>query len=154
VVTANDVLSGRVTVGRRVIIIGAGEVGCETADYAAERGARQITVVEMLRNVAYEMVPWSKEFLLERLDARGGRILTSAKVKEILEDGVVFTRDGQDESIRGVDRVVLALGARPVSDLAEALKDRAVEVHVIGDARSPRRAIEAIHEGFEVASTI
>ncbi len=154
VVTAHDVLCGKATVGRRVVIIGAGEVGCETADFAGERGARQITVIEMLETVASDMVPWNKEFLLERLKGHGVSILTSAKVKEILDDGVVFTRNGDDEYIRGMDRVVLAMGAISVDDLSEQVKDKVDEVYVIGDAKNPRRAIEAIHEGFEIARKI
>jgi 2,4-dienoyl-CoA reductase-like NADH-dependent reductase (Old Yellow Enzyme family)/thioredoxin reductase len=154
VVTANDVLCGKAMIGDKVVIVGAGEVGCETADYAGERGAKQITILEMLEDVAPDMVPWSKEFLLERLKGHGVSILMSAKVKEILDDGVVFTRNGNDESIRGVDTVVLALGARPVDDLSGRLKDKVAEVYVIGDAKEPRRAIEAIHEAFEVARQI
>lgn len=154
VVTANDVLRGKCTVGKRVIVIGAGEVGCETADYAGERGAKQITIVEMLNDVATEMVPWSKEFLLERLKGYGVNILTSATVTEILDDGVVFTRNGNRESIRGVDRVILAMGARPVDHLSERVKDKVAEVYLIGDAKKPRRALDAIHEAYEVARRI
>jgi NADPH-dependent 2,4-dienoyl-CoA reductase/sulfur reductase-like enzyme len=60
-----------------------------------ERGARQITVVEMLEDVALDMLPWSKEFLMERLSGYGVNILTSTKVKEVLDDGGVFTRNGK-----------------------------------------------------------
>jgi NADPH-dependent 2,4-dienoyl-CoA reductase/sulfur reductase-like enzyme len=154
VVTANDVLCGKTTVRGKIVIIGAGEVGCETADYAGERGAGHVTIVEMLENVASDMVPWNKEFLLERLKGHGVNILTSATVTEILDDGVVFTRNGTTESIRGVVKVVLALGARSVDDLSEQLKDKVAEIYVLGDAKEPRRAIEAIHEGFEIAREI
>lgn len=154
VVTADDVLCGKKTIGKKVVIIGAGEVGCETADYAGERGARQITIVEMLADVARGMVPWSREFLLERLKGHGVNIITSAKVKEILDDGVVFTRNGSDVSVRGVNTVVLALGARSVNDLSQEIENKVPEVYVIGDAKEPRRAIEAIHEAFDVARQI
>ncbi|MFI5394267.1 MAG: FAD-dependent oxidoreductase [Candidatus Binatia bacterium] len=154
VVTANDVLWGKVAVGRRVVIIGAGEVGCETADYAGERGAKQITVIEMLKDVASEMVPWSKEFLLERLQGYGVNILTSATVTEILDDGVTFTRNGIHDAVRGVDKIILAVGAKPVDDLSARVKDRVAEVFVIGDAKRPRRALDAIHEAYEIARQI
>jgi len=154
VVMANDVLCGKATIGDKVVIIGAGEVGCETADFAGERGAKRISIVEMLDDVATGMVPWSREFLMERLKGHGVRILTSTTVREILDDGVVFSRNGSEESIRGVDTVVLALGAKPVNDLAEKVKGVVSEVYVIGDAKDPRRAIEAIHEAYEVAREI
>jgi len=154
VVTANDVLCGQTTVGDKVVIIGAGEVGCETADYAGERGSRQITIVEMLVDVALDMIPWTKEFLLERLNGYGVSILTSAKVKEILDDGVVFTRNGNDEAIRGVDNVILAMGAKSVDNLSERVKNKVAEVYAIGDAKEPRRAIDAVHEAYEIARQI
>lgn len=154
VVTAYDVLAGKVTVGDKVVILGGGEVGCETADYVGERGAIQITVVEMLEDVALDMPPWNKEFLMDRLNGYRVNILTSAKVKEILDDGVVFTRNGKEESIRGVNSIILALGARSVNDLSEKIKGRIAEVHVIGDAKEPRRALDAIAEASELARQI
>jgi len=154
VVTAHDVLAGKVTVGDKVVIIGGGEVGCETADYVGERGAMQITVVEMLEDVALDILPWTKEFLMERLNGYRVNILTSAKVKEILDDGVVFTRNGKEESIRGVSSIILAMGAKSVSDLSEKIKGKVAEVHVIGDAKEPRKALEAIAEGAEIARKI
>lgn len=154
VVTAHDVLAGRKVVGDKVVIIGGGEVGCETADYVRERGTKDITLIEMLADVALDMVPWSKEFLMDRLAEHGIKILTSATVKELLDDGVVFTRDGQEQTIRGVNNVILAMGAKSVDDLSAAIKDTVPEVYVIGDAHKPRRAIEAIAEGAEIGRRI
>ncbi len=111
-------------------------------------------MVEMLEDVALDMIPWSKEFLIERLNGYGVNILTSAKVKEILDDGVVFARNGKEESIRGASSVILAMGAKSVNDLSEKIKGKVAEVHVIGDAKEPRKAIDAIHEAAELARKI
>jgi pyruvate/2-oxoglutarate dehydrogenase complex dihydrolipoamide dehydrogenase (E3) component len=154
VVTAHDVLWGKAAAGDKVVIVGGGEVGCETADYIGERGARQITVVEMLRYVVSDMPFMNREFLTERLNGHGVNLLTSAKVKEILDDGVVYTRNGKEESIRGVSSVILAMGAKSVDGISKAIKDRVAEVYVIGDAKEPRDALEAIHEAYDLACTI
>jgi len=45
---------------------------------------------------------------------------------------------------------VMAVGARANRELADALQDAPFEVHVIGDAVRPRKALEAIQEGFKV----
>jgi thioredoxin reductase len=119
-----------------------------------ERGARQITIIEMLEDVALDMIPWSKEFLMERLNGYRVNILTSAKVKEILSDGVVFTRNGKEESIRGANNVVLAMGAKPVDDLSKEISREVAEVYVIGDAKQPRKALDAIWEGAEIGRKI
>jgi pyruvate/2-oxoglutarate dehydrogenase complex dihydrolipoamide dehydrogenase (E3) component len=161
VVTAWDVLAGKaVTAARNVVILGGGLVGCETADFLAETGDNPavgrtaVTIVEMLGDVALDMPSEVKHLLMQRLHAKGVKILTSARVKEILDDGVLFTRDGEEESIHNVDNIVLALGAKPVDHLSERIKDKVAEVYVIGDAKEPRKILEATAEGAEIGRKI
>lgn len=176
VVTAHDVLSGKV---RRphgdVLIIGGGMVGLETAEYLAHPGFNPIvgrtsvTVVEMMGGVGLDMVPEGRTLLMERLHQAQVRIITNRKVREVLEDGVlvvetiietrpdrtVTCREGyQEEAIRGMKTIVLAMGARPVDPLSAELKSRVREVCVIGDAKRPRKALEAIAEAAEAARKI
>jgi NADH dehydrogenase FAD-containing subunit len=129
-------------------------VGAETADYVRERGALTITLVEMLPEIASDMPIWCRQFLEERLNTGKVDIVTSARVKEILEDGVVFVKDGKEETIQGIDNIVLATGSRPVQSLYAAIGDKVTEVHVIGDAKEPRKALQAIAEGARVGRAI
>lgn len=164
VVTAWDVLAGKsataTTTAKNLVILGGGLVGCETADLLAETGDNldvgrtAVTILEMLEDVALDMAHEHRHLLMQRLHDKGVKILTSAKVKEILDDGVLFTRDGQEESIRNVDNIVLALGARPVDNLSEKIRDKVAEVYVIGDAKEPRKALEATAGGAEVGRKI
>lgn len=158
VVTAWDVLAGKAaTAARNLVILGGGLVGCETADFLAEAGDNlaagrtAVTVVEKLGDVALDMAFEARHLLMQRLHAKGVKILTSAEVKEIIDDGVLFVRDGREESIRNVDNVVLALGARPVDHLSEKINGIVAEVYVIGDAKEPRKVLEATAEGAEVS---
>ena len=48
----------------------------------------------------------------------------------------------------------MAVGVRANRELADVLADVPFEVHVIGDAVRPRKALEAIQEGFRVGLTI
>jgi 2,4-dienoyl-CoA reductase (NADPH2) len=48
----------------------------------------------------------------------------------------------------------MACGCTSVDDLSEKLKGKVPEVHVIGDAKKARKALEAIHEGSELARKI
>jgi hypothetical protein len=50
--------------------------------------------------------------------------------------------------------VVLAAGSRPVNSLYDQIKDRVKEIYVIGDAKSPRKALEAVAEGLDVGRKI
>ncbi len=157
VATPHDVLAGKVAVGDRVVILGGGALGCETAEYVGEQGAKDITITTRrgsVEELADDMVPWARAALMERLNAYRVTVLTSANIKEILEDGVILLRNGEEMSIRGVDNVVLARGVRPVDELSGRIKGNVPEVYVIGDAKEPRQALEAIAEGAEVARKI
>jgi 2,4-dienoyl-CoA reductase-like NADH-dependent reductase (Old Yellow Enzyme family)/pyruvate/2-oxoglutarate dehydrogenase complex dihydrolipoamide dehydrogenase (E3) component len=161
VVTAWDILAGKAAqTARNVVILGGGLVGCETADFMTGTGDNlgadrtDVTILEMLENVALDMVPEPRHLLMQRLHAKGVKILTSAKVKEILDDGVLFVRDGQEESIHNVDSIILALGARAVDSLSEKIKGKVAEVYVIGDAKEPHKVLEATAEGAEVGRKI
>ncbi len=129
-------------------------VGAETADYCRERGASTVTLVEMLPDIALDMPIWNKDFLVERLTCGKVDVITSAQVKEILEDGLVFIKDGREETIRGTDNIVLATGAKSVNELSAAIKDKAAEVYVIGDAKEPSKALEVIAEGAAIGRHI
>jgi 2,4-dienoyl-CoA reductase-like NADH-dependent reductase (Old Yellow Enzyme family)/thioredoxin reductase len=154
VATAIDVLSGEVPAGNRAVIIGGGQLGLEMADYMREREAERLVVVEQLPEAGVGLLASFARDLLSRLNEFGARIITSAKVKEIIDDGVVVTRDGEEETIHGMDSVVLAMGVESVDELSEQLESRAAEVYVIGDAKQPRNALEAVGEGAQVGLRI
>lgn len=161
VLQAHDVLAGKSTIMRsKVLIIGGGMVGCELADIIAGPGDNPmnadnaVTIVEMLPDIVPDEVPAARMLLVQRLREKGVKCITSATVNEILEDGVVITRDGQEDTIQGMDHIILACGVKSVDDLSERIGDKVPEVYVIGDAKEPRRALEAIAEGMEVALKI
>lgn len=162
VVTAHDVLRSKKTPAEmaKVVVIGGGLVGCETADYIAERGdflwnpRREVTILEMLPDIAMDAVAGPRSFLIERLREDDVKWITSATVKKVVDDGVVYEIDGREESIHGIDTIILAVGAKPVDNLSDKMKGKVAEVHVIGDAREPRRIVNATYEGAEVARKI
>ena len=79
------------------------------------------------------------------------RVLTEAKA--ILKEGVEVEFQGKKEIVPA-DTVVIALGVQRNMDLEEALKSLKAETYQIGDCRDPRKALEAIHEGFKTACEI
>ncbi|MBN1613332.1 MAG: FAD-dependent oxidoreductase [Deltaproteobacteria bacterium] len=153
VVTGHDVLTFRVQTGSRVLIAGGGSVGCEIADFLASYG-KNVTVVDMLPDVATDMPVGSKFFLMERLAQQKVKIVTSAAIREILSNGVLVSRDGKEETIGGMDTVVLALGTKSRNELAGEIEGTVGELYVIGDARTPGKAMDAIAAGAEVGRQI
>jgi 2,4-dienoyl-CoA reductase-like NADH-dependent reductase (Old Yellow Enzyme family)/NADPH-dependent 2,4-dienoyl-CoA reductase/sulfur reductase-like enzyme len=160
VVTAWDVLTGQVLAGPQILVLGGGVVGCETADFLAHPvddlrpGGNRVTVIEMLDNVALDERSSWRSLLIQRLRAKGVGVITGAKVFEILPDGVKFIQGGLEKAIGGMDTIVVAMGTKPNDTLVERLKAVSPHLHVVGDAKEPRRALEAIAEGAEIGRTI
>lgn len=149
VVTANDVLAGKVNTGSRVVVIGGGDVGAETANHLA-LNLRQVTLVEMLDEIATDEVIVPRWGLLEDLDQHKVRVCTGTTVQEI-KDGSVVVSGKTNEEIPA-DTVVLAVGSRPNKELGETIKAAGYDVRVIGDAvKAPNNAWNAISEGFYTA---
>jgi len=133
-------------------VIGGGLVGLESADYLAARGV-QVTLVEMLPEVGADMDALAKAMLLGRLKKQSVAIHTRTKVTGLTKNEVFSQQD--DSTIRfPLETVIMAVGVRPNRDLAGVLEYSGLEIHVIGDAFQPRKALEAIWEGFEVGLKI
>lgn len=161
VVTAWDILAGhKASTARKVVIIGGGMVGCGTADFLSfpsdnfAAAPTDVTLLEMRDDIALDCVAESRHLLMDRLREKRVKILLQVEIKEILDDGVVFMRDGREESIRGVEYVIMASGSRPVDDLSTEIKDKVAEVHLIGDASHSGKIIAATAEAAKIGRTI
>lgn len=150
IIAAWDVLSGREFVGQKVVVIGGGEVGCELAELLATQG-KDVTILELLRDLAANMEPRGRTLLLQRLRQLRVKALLQSAVSEVRGATVIYEQAGLKQRIEGVDAVVSAVGSASGDSLEETLGSTGVEVHRVGDCVKPRRILEAIREGFEVA---
>jgi len=132
----------------RVVVVGVGELGAEVADLLAE-GNKAVTIVASTEDIALEVNTMLRPALMSRLAFNGVRIITEARVKEITEDGVIYGKAGREETITGLDAVVLAVGVKSVNNLATEAKGKVAELLIIGDAKEQRKALDAIGEGGE-----
>jgi pyruvate/2-oxoglutarate dehydrogenase complex dihydrolipoamide dehydrogenase (E3) component len=141
-------------VGKKVVVIGGGMVGCETADWLSGKGS-DVTIVEMLEDLGLlldEVKGLNEMLLLRRLCEKGVRILINTKVEAITKNGVNINHKGIRKTLEA-DTVVLATGARSNRAVIDELKTQA-NVNVIGDCRKPGKLVNAIHEGFAAASKL
>jgi 2,4-dienoyl-CoA reductase-like NADH-dependent reductase (Old Yellow Enzyme family)/thioredoxin reductase len=153
VVTAQDVLGDRVVVGQKVVVIGGGSVGCETADFLASKG-KQVDVVEILENFAQDATLPVLPYLLSRLEDQGVRMFAGVKDEELTEKGLKF-KDREGRSIfLEADTVISAIGTRPNDELFKLLQGKIPAVHAIGDCAQGRRMMDAIHEGAAIGEEI
>lgn len=153
VFTAQDVLKGHKTTGEKVVVIGGGLVGLETAEFLAKQ-KKKVTVVEMLDDVAKDMGFIRKVVTTQHINAAGIQIITNAKCTEISDSEVLLEKDGRKESLPDIDSIVIAVGSKSNNKLEEFLKDSRYEYCVIGDAKRSRKAIDAIWEAAEIAKTL
>ena len=155
VVTADKVLLGKVEVGKKVVIIGGGLVGSETAHYLTTKG-KKITIVEMRKGdiIAIEMIPYIREAFLEELRGNGVEMLTGVTLKEFRDKGLILTDDKGKERLIEADTIILAAGAKPDDRLYEEIKGKVKEVYKAGDCVQPRQIGEAVEEGFRIGISL
>jgi 2,4-dienoyl-CoA reductase-like NADH-dependent reductase (Old Yellow Enzyme family)/thioredoxin reductase len=147
---AEDVLAGKALKGKKIAVIGGGMIGCETSEFLIKKG-KNVCLIEMLDDLALDMSARPRYLLLKRLRESGQiKILTKTKVKRIKDQTIVVEREGREIELEKVDGIVLAIGYRPDDSLFQSLKAGVPEIFAIGDCVKPRKAFEAIQEGFEV----
>ncbi len=152
VATAIDVLTGKKEVGENVAIIGGGMVGCETAEFLAQKGKR-VTILEMLGRVGVDIEATNRWVIMQRLRAAKVRMETNAKAEEITAKGVRVSRDGQSQFFEA-DSVVLAVGMQANPKLANELEGKVKALYVIGDSAKPQKIAEAVESGLRVGREI
>jgi 2,4-dienoyl-CoA reductase-like NADH-dependent reductase (Old Yellow Enzyme family)/thioredoxin reductase len=148
-ITCVDVLNGA-EVGEKVIVCGGGLVGCEVAWYLAEQRKR-VSIVEMLEDIAMNVDTGFKLAILKKLRENDVGIICGLKVEEIIPGKGIIGIDKtlSRREIEG-DTVVLAMGFDSNRTLFDPKND-AYEVYVIGDAKEPRRIVDAIREANHIA---
>jgi 2,4-dienoyl-CoA reductase-like NADH-dependent reductase (Old Yellow Enzyme family)/thioredoxin reductase len=153
ILTAWNVLDGNIPDGKNIVIIGGGAVGLETAHFLMDKNKR-ITVLEATKRLGSDMGPIVLFYLRRMLVEGGVAILRSALVTSVIHGAVLFRQQEQEEKLTNVDTVILAIGAEQNDTLARKIKDIAPDVRIIGDALKPRKALEAIAEGFDAGRTV
>lgn len=165
VMLAEDVLSGQTEAlknheteqlpGGNILIVGAGLVGVETADYLAERnmGANRITIVEMTSEIAPQEHFTTKAYLMQRLNGYGIQFILNTKITEFTENGVIAEQNGKTVTMDGYDCIILAMGTKPYNPLEEKLEGK-VKLYKAGDMIQTRNAVSAIEEATKLALEI
>ena len=155
VIDSDDILAGNKVAGEKVVVIGGGSVGAETAHYLMESAQRKVFVLEMLPAIATDM-PQDAQivFAKEVKQMPDLKIHTNTKVVKIKENSVIVEKNNEEEELKDIDTVVIACGAVPNNALVQELKDLDVAVYTVGDALQPKDATKAIYEGAIAATEI
>lgn len=154
VVLAQDILTGAAQAGSRVLVIGGGLVGSETAEFLADKG-REVTVVELRDGIALDMEYKTRQMLMPKLAALGVVCLTETEVLEIGCNGNVKVKTPYlEKELSGFDTVVVALGYRPDAALCADLAAADIDFVQVGDCKKVGKIINGVWEAFQLAYRI
>ena len=164
VVLAIDADADMSIVGQRVVVVGAGLVGSETAlalTYGGRdvtmlaRSGRQLRLVDMMSRetlVAAQGLNLFKAYMY--CDDTGIALVEQAALKECTPEGAIVKNADGTEELLECDTIVLSLGLRPRAAQVEALRTVCPETYVIGDCNKARVINDAVREAFFAAMQI
>lgn len=156
-VTAWQVLRQEVPViAGNVLVVGGGMVGCELCEFLMHqsRGPMRITMIEMLEEIGSGMVVNNKVPMMKRLSHLGITMMPNTRLLSVAEGSAVVECRGSRQELSGLTQVIYACGSRPQQSLYEEIKEQFPYCRSIGDAATPRQALEAIREAWEAAQEL
>ena len=147
------IIDGEDNVSGKVVIVGGGMVGCETAEFLAEQGCK-ISIVDMRDKVAEDVSLTILPTMMDFFQTYDVQLLTSHKVVAIEKNHVLCeNKDGQSVSVQ-YDYVVMASGSRSVEFDTTILTDKGISVYKVGDHHKVSNISKAIKTGYDAANMI
>jgi len=181
VVQSWDVLSNSVATGRKVVVIGGGAVGVETALFLGEKGTlsaeavkfllvnkaettddlyelatqgtKDVVLIEMVKKIGKDIGLSTRWGMLQNMGRVGIKTNVKTKALEITSEGVRVELDGQTETIPA-DTVVMAVGSESHNPLQKLVEEKGIPCQVVGDAQKVALAFDAVHNGFAAGRNV
>jgi 2-enoate reductase len=155
VTTDIDLLLGNREAGEKVVVVGGGMIGCETALWLAQQG-RKVTIVEILSDlmIATLMPHPNRIMLLDLLKLNGVDLLTNHCLLEVTHEGALLMSSTFERRSIEADTTVVSIGLRPNRELYDALVGKIPDLYLIGDARKVNNIMNGIWDAYEMARTI
>lgn len=158
VVVSDDVLLEKVSVGRKVAIVGGSSSGVETAEYILEKGDHEVVVVEQLPHILSDISHDAELALIDKLVDKNFRFVEDARVMVIAARNgkldLKIQRFSLDHTLKGFDTVILAVGVTPNNQLGLELKKKRKNVYLVGDCEGAGDYRKAVHDGAGIALEI
>jgi 2,4-dienoyl-CoA reductase-like NADH-dependent reductase (Old Yellow Enzyme family)/thioredoxin reductase len=137
--------------GERVVVLGGGLVGCETAIHLNRMG-KKVTVVEMRDTYASD-APLVHRQGIELELHKGVKMLVSTSALRITEEGVVVS-NADGERLLLADTVFCATGLRSRGEVRESLRFVAPRFIEVGSCTRPGTVFQAVSEAYYSALNI
>ena len=139
---------------KRIVIIGGGDVGCETALLLKRKG-NEVAVIEMLDELMKEEEIKHNTVILEKmLIDEGVKIYINSTATEITS-GSMKIKNSKDNIIEiPADIVVVSVGFQSQSENVKDLLASCRKSYALGDCMEPGRLKQAISDGYRIGKMI
>jgi len=154
VIPAEDAYYHTKKIGEKVVILGAGLVGCEAALYLADLG-KEVTIVEITDKIG-DPVNWRHNLpLLKAMDdEKRIDVKIETNCVEITNEGMkIIDKNGTEQFIEA-DTIICAAGLKSDSETIEKLRNAAVDFYPVGDCVKPQNILKAIHGAYFTAMDV
>lgn len=146
-VMAFDVFGNEDRIGKKVVIIGGGDIGCELSIHLSERG-HDCTVVELTHFQAGNAELCIRMSILQFMEKKHVTTLLDTRATEITDSGV-HIENGEGKSFLPADTVIIATGTTPLIEERDSFKNVSFDVINIGDCKKASNMQHAIETGFD-----
>ncbi|OAA90788.1 NAD(P)/FAD-dependent oxidoreductase [Clostridium ljungdahlii] len=148
ILEATDLLSNGGITGHKIVVLGGGLVGCETA-LQLDSEDKDVTIVEMLDQLLLTAVhaPNNDMAIKDMIAKSNIKVMTGTKLTAVYEDKVKVSIDGEEKEVP-CDTLVLAVGYKADTTLSDSLEQKGKRVFKIGDNVKAGKIIDAVQQGF------
>jgi len=118
---------------------------------------RNVTIVEMLKRIGNGFDPGCAGPVLRDLKRLGVRSYTLSKVKALSGNEVVVVQEGDNGSTEyriPCDTLVVAAGRISQNQLYEALRSGDKPIHLVGDAKTVGKVLDAIRQAVDLSAEV
>lgn len=153
---AGDYMLGHAEAGNKIVIVGGGHVGLETALFFGKQG-KAVTVVDMLPRAQFgqDCNGIAKLALFGQLNECGVQFLGDMNLQAVEDGGAWFMDRNWKKHFLEADDVVIAAGFKPRTEQAERYRALAPDVFFVGDLVNGVGNVKiAVHGAFDAVHRI
>lgn len=140
--------------GDNVVIIGGGQVGCETALHLAQQG-KKVTVLEMQPKILADASASYRNRLTRNMNYHDTlKTVTGGRCTGITAEAVTYITAEGDTQVLPAESVVMAAGMKPNQAAATALYSPAYRLYTVGDCDKAANVQKAVRAAFAAAISL
>jgi len=140
-------------IGQRVAIIGGSGVGLGIAVYLLRHGEHEITIIDEAGKPGRDVNPFYFWQYMALMKKKKVNFMKRTRVTAI-EGGLVSVLGPSGEGAVEADSIIMSVFYPEEEVWGRNASALAKEVYFIGDAKKPRRIINAIHDGYRLGMVL